>query len=1205
MPRRDDITTILIIGSGPIVIGQGCEFDYSGAQACKSLRDEGYRVVLVNSNPATIMTDPAFSDRTYIEPITPESVEKILIKERALGHPIDAVLPTLGGQTALNCACALFDQGILDKHDAELIGATRQVIHRAEDRQEFSQVCAQIGLKTPESQTVENLDEAEKFLEQVGLPAIIRPAFTLGGWGGGIAYNIEEFRELVTRGLRASMIGQVQVDRSLIGWKEYELEVVRDKNDNCVIVCGIENIDAMGVHTGDSITVAPILTLTDKEYQVLRDASIDIMRTVGVETGGSNVQFAVNPNPEPGPDGVKPFEFVVVEMNPRVSRSSALASKATGFPIAKIAAKLAIGYSLDELRNDITGSTSACFEPSIDYIVTKMPRWTFEKFPEADETLTTQMKSVGEAMAIGRTLKESLQKVIRSMEVKRFGLGLDRNDKWLAAVRAVEHDQLALDASGSNAPSTGLRTADGAPIEWPIDVDKLTRKLMVPSQGRMYYIRYALKMGWSVDRVCEMTRIDPFFIDQIAQLVSFEDTLCKFNTLGEVPREVLQEAKQLGYSDAQLANLYLGTISTETILQVRRHRQELGIECVYKLVDTCAAEFEAVTPYFYSTYQPGFSRVGDDGQSVEIAPECELRERLGRSALRVDDSALDQQSPPNISNSIASARRADLHEGEPKEKVIILGGGPNRIGQGIEFDYCCVHAAFAAQELGYDAVMINSNPETVSTDYDTSDLLFFEPLTLEDVLNVVERLGVHDASAIKGLVVQFGGQTPLNLAHGLAAAGAPLLGTPLDSIDRAEDRDRFDSLLDKLNLKRPASGIARSFDESLAIARRIGYPVLVRPSYVLGGRGMEICPDEKSLHHYMATAVDVSELDNAPILIDKFLDGAIEVDVDVVADFSTSPDHEGGGSDRQALVCAVMEHIEHAGVHSGDSTCTTPPNSLRRGVVKEIREIARNLAAELRVCGLMNVQMAVKDDEIYIIEVNPRASRTVPFVGKAKGVPWASIAAKAMLGESLASQDAHEVIDSGTFAVKAPVFPFQKFPGVDFVLGPEMRSTGEVMGLDVSLPIAYLKALLSSGVSLPREGGVFISVRQADKPEITDVTRSLLAMGFKVYTTPGTGEVLSRHGMRPQILQKIGAGARPNVIDLMQDGQIALVINTPTRTGWQTDEGRIRATAVRLGIPMLTTAAAASSAVRAIEALRAGYWDVAALQDHMPANAHV
>ncbi|MCL4221474.1 MAG: carbamoyl-phosphate synthase large subunit [Phycisphaerales bacterium] len=1190
MPRRDDIHTILIIGSGPIVIGQGCEFDYSGAQACKSLRDEGYRVVLVNSNPATIMTDPAFSDRTYIEPITPETVEKILAREKDLGSPVDAILPTLGGQTALNCACALYDSGVLDRFGVELIGANRQVIHRAEDRQAFADVCQAIGLATPESRTVTTLAQAEEFVQKIGLPAIIRPAFTLGGWGGGIAYNNDEFQELVTRGLRASMIGQVQIDRSLIGWKEYELEVVRDRADNCVIVCGIENVDPMGVHTGDSITVAPILTLTDKEYQVLRDAALKIMRAVGVETGGSNVQFAVNPSPLPGRDGRKPFEFVVVEMNPRVSRSSALASKATGFPIAKIAAKLAIGYTLDELRNDITGSTSACFEPSIDYIVTKMPRWTFEKFPEADETLTTQMKSVGEAMAIGRTFKESLQKVIRSMEVKRFGLGLDRNDKWLAAVRAVEHKQLKLDTESGSAPATGLRTADGAPIEWPIELDKLTRKLTVPSQGRLYYIRYALKMGWSVERISQMTRIDPFFIDQIAQLVRFEDTLCRYQHLADVPREVLFEAKRLGYSDAQLANLYLGTISTKTILEVRWHRQRLGIECVYKLVDTCAAEFEAVTPYYYSTYQPGYERLGADGKTQMVRPECELRERLKRAG---------------------------------KEKVVILGGGPNRIGQGIEFDYCCVHAAFAARELGFESVMINSNPETVSTDYDTSDLLFFEPLTLEDVLNVVERLNGSDGvdaggkmppppakgpSRVKGLVVQFGGQTPLNLAHGLAAAGVPLLGTPLDSIDLAEDRDRFDHLLDKLKLQKPPSGIARSLDQAVEIARRVGFPVLVRPSYVLGGRGMEICPDERALRHYMATAVDVSGLDDAPILIDKFLDGATEVDVDVVADFSEhlSSASVGAASSRcsRALVCGVMEHIEHAGVHSGDSTCTIPPYALRKGLVEQIRKIARGLATELKVSGLMNVQLAVKDDDIYIIEVNPRASRTVPFVGKAKGVPWASVAAKVMMGVSLAEQGVHEVPETGAFAVKGPVFPFQKFPGVDFVLGPEMRSTGEVMGLDVSLPVALLKTLLAAGITLPREGGVFISVRKEDKPAIVDVTRSLMAMGFTAYTTPGTAEVLARHGLRTNVLQKIGAGARPNVIDLMQDGRIALVINTPTRTGWQTDEGRIRALAVRLGIPMLTTATAARAAVRAIEAQRAGVWDVAALQDYAGMSEH-
>lgn len=1139
MPRRDDLHTILLIGSGPIVIGQGCEFDYSGTQACKSLKDEGYRVVLVNSNPATIMTDPAFADRTYIEPITPESVRKIIEKEIELGTPIDAVLPTLGGQTALNCACEMSDQGIFDEYGIEMIGADRKIIHRAEDRQVFNDICEEIGLATPESKTVESLQEALGFAEEIGLPAIVRPAFTLGGWGGGIAYNRAEFEELVTRGLNASMIGQIQIDKSLIGWKEYELEVVRDKKDNCVVVCSIENIDAMGVHTGDSVTVAPSLTLTDKEYQFLRDASLKVMRAVGVETGGSNVQFAINPNPAPTADGSEPaFEFVVIEMNPRVSRSSALASKATGFPIAKIAAKLAVGYTLDELRNDITGTTSACFEPTIDYVVTKMPRWTFEKFPEADETLTTQMKSVGEAMAIGRTFKESLQKVIRSMELKRFGLGLDKNDNWLAAQRAVDG-----------------KKPDGSLVEWPINEDRLTRKLSVPSQGRFYFIRYAMKMGWSVDRINGLTNIDPFFLNQFKELVVFEDELTAVDSLEAVDRSLMQRAKELGYSDAQLSYLYLGSISSESILKVRSHRKSLGVEAVFKCVDTCAAEFEAVTPYYYSTYQSGSRKVLEDGTVQEVPPQCELRDRLSA-------------------------------ETDPNEKVIILGGGPNRIGQGIEFDYCCVHAAYAAQELGYDAVMINSNPETVSTDYDTSDLLFFEPLTLEDVLNVTEKLSAN----LKGTIVQYGGQTPLNLAHGLNEAGVPMLGTGLEAIDRAEDRDQFDQLLTKLDLKRPGSGIARSINESIEIAGRIGYPVLVRPSYVLGGRGMEICSDEKSLRHYMTTAVDVSGLDDAPILIDQFLDSATELDVDVVADF----DLDGNGS---AFVAAVMEHIEQAGVHSGDSTCMIPTTTIRPAVLEQVKDTARKLAEELKVCGLMNVQMAIKDDIVYIIEVNPRASRTVPYAGKSKGVAWASVAAKAMMGVPLSEQGTKEIPDAGYFTVKAPVFPFRKFPGVDFVLGPEMRSTGEVMGVDVSLPTAYLKAMESAGVSLPKEGGVFVSVRQEDKPEMIPVVRSLMAMGFTVFTTQGTADELARHGLRPKVLQKIQAGARPNVIDLMQNGEIQLVINTPTRTGWQTDEGRIRATAVRLGIPMITTATAAGQAVHAIEALRAGFWGVHALQD--------
>ncbi len=1222
MPKRTDIKTILVFGSGPIVIGQGCEFDYSGTQACKALRSEGYRIVLINSNPATIMTDPAFSDRTYIEPITPEAVRKVIKKEQARGQKIDAVLPTLGGQTALNCACKLWDNGTLQEFGIEMIGASREIIHRAEDRQIFKEICEKIGLRLPKAKTVTTLAAAEEFLKEIGLPAIIRPAFTLGGTGGGIAYNLDEYRDIVSRGLAASMIGQVQIDQSVIGWKEFELEVIRDKKDNCIIVCGIENIDPMGVHTGDSITVAPILTLTDKEYQAMRDAAIAVMRAVGVETGGSNVQFAVNPSPKPGPDGKKPFEMVVVEMNPRVSRSSALASKATGFPIAKIAAKLAVGYTLDELRNDITGTTSACFEPAIDYIVTKIPRWTFEKFPEADETLTTQMKSVGEAMAIGRTFKESFQKAIRSMEVKRFGFGLDKNDKWLAAMRAVEKGDLLLDVSPGAKSPTGLRTADGQAIEWPIPLDKLARKLSVPCVGRPYYIRYAFKMGWTIEKVHDLSNIDPFFLDQMKQLVEFEDELCTFRSLNDVPRNVLFRAKELGYSDAQLANLYFGDIKDETILKVRARRQSLGIEPVYKMVDTCAAEFEAVTPYYYSTYETGTKP---------------------RSHEATKGKGLDASMPLALMPSADDEIRIT-----EKKKVIILGGGPNRIGQGIEFDYCCCHAAFAARELGFESVMINSNPETVSTDYDTSDLLFFEPLTLEDVLNVVERLNRTplvgtppgtsslrnsvSPSLVHGLIVQFGGQTPLNLAHGLVKAGCPIIGTSVDSIDTAEDRERFDEILERLNISRPPSGIARSLDEAVVVANRIGYPVLVRPSYVLGGRGMEVCSDEKTLRNYVGTALKLSGVDDAPVLIDRFLDSAIECDVDVVADFGTldlrtnpgGPDLRAGlaassppqakppGSEiratkpptGRAVICGLMEHIEQAGIHSGDSSCTIPAYSLPRHMQKRIREIAHQLAHALRVNGLMNVQLAIKDD-VFILEVNPRASRTAPFVSKARHTPWPAIAAKVMMGQSLDELKVHETepTDAEGFAVKESVFPFSKFPGVDVVLGPEMRSTGEVMGLDLSFPVAFAKAQMATGAELPRSGGVFLSVRESDRAAILEVARSLLAMGFKVYTTEGTGELLKRHNLAVKVLQKIGAGARPNVLDLMHNKEINLVINTPTRTGWQTDEGRIRATTVRLGIPMISTAAAAQASVRAIEALRAGDWDVVALQDYKPAKA--
>jgi carbamoyl-phosphate synthase large subunit len=1016
---------------------------------------------------------------------------------------------------------------------------------------------------------VRSLDEAWSFLGEISLPAIIRPAFTLGGTGGGIAYNRAEFEELVRRGLQASMIGEIQIDESLLGWKEYELEVIRDRNDNCIIVCGIENIDPMGVHTGDSITVAPILTLTDKEYQRMRDAAIAILRAVGVETGGSNVQFAVNPRP-PGAG-----DMVVVEMNPRVSRSSALASKATGFPIAKVAAKLAVGYTLDELRNDITGTTSACFEPSIDYVVVKMPRWTFEKFPEADETLTTQMKSVGEAMSIGRTFKEALQKAIRSMEVKRFGLGLDKNDKWLAATRATP-GRPALPGA-----------ADGSILEWPIPGDRLIRKLSVPSQGRLYYIRYAIKMGWPLEKIHELTRIDPWFLDQIAQLCEFEDVLCSYARLEDVPPDILARAKELGYSDPQLANLYLGDITTRTILTVRAHRKRLSIEPVYKLVDTCAAEFEAATPYYYSTYETGQSAPAPvPAPAPALASALDGRER-GEDEIRIS----------------------------PRQKIIILGGGPNRIGQGIEFDYCCCQASFASREMGLESVMINSNPETVSTDYDTSDLLFFEPLTLEDVLNVTERLnggGVdvpdrfsRGGGLVAGVIVQFGGQTPLNLAHGLVAAGVPLIGTGLDSIDLAEDRERFKAMLDELGLQQPRSGSAYSMDEAVAIAGNIGYPVLVRPSYVLGGRGMETCFDEESLRRYMRTAVDVSELAHAPVLIDRFLSEAIEVDVDVVADFRPPASTASGqimldGDPPRALVCGVMEHIEEAGVHSGDSMCTIPPFSLPAALVASIRDQARRLAEHLHVRGLMNVQMAIKDGAIYILEVNPRASRTVPFVAKAKGVPWANIAARVMMGASLASLGAREVPDTGFYSVKAPVFPFGKFPGVDVILGPEMRSTGEVMGQDPALAVALAKAHMAAGLHLPVAGHVFLSVRDTDKPHCVEIARQLAAAGFTLLSTAGTYALLASHGVEAIRLPKVSEGTRPNILDRLASGEVHLILNTHTRKGAATDEGKIRAMAVRAGIPMITTITGARAAVQAITALRRGTWTVAAMQDYFP-----
>jgi carbamoyl-phosphate synthase large subunit len=1180
MPKRTDIRCILIIGSGPIVIGQGCEFDYSGVQACRALKEEGYRIVLINSNPATIMTDPQFADATYIEPITPEAVEKILELESKGQTPVDAVLPTLGGQTGLNTAMACYDKGIFTKYGVEMIGANRQAIFRGEDRQVFKDLMIQIGLKVPRSGVVHTLEEGKKVLADIGLPLIIRPAFTLGGTGGGIAYNTEEFDQIVQRGIDASPVNEVLIEESVLGWKEFEMEVMRDKNDNAIIICSIENVDPMGVHTGDSITVAPIQTLTDKEYQRMRDASIAVIRAVGVETGGSNIQFAINPD-----DG----DMIVVEMNPRVSRSSALASKATGYPIAKLAAKLAVGYTLDELPNYITSKknkdgkwdyyTSACFEPTIDYCVIKIPRWTFEKFPDADETLTTQMKSVGEAMAIGRTFKEALQKGIRSMEVKRFGFGLDANDDWLNAQR-------------------------GKPAEWPVPEEKLRRKLAVPSQGRLYYIRYAMKMGWSIDRIYELTKIDKWFLAQMKQLVEFEDEL---QTRGKeyfdlywikgtngIIDDIIRRAKQWGYSDIQLAHIW-----NTTPAKIRLLRTQAMVQPVYKLVDTCAAEFEASTPYYYSTYETLYYSL--DLKSGKIDAEHQMK-CSGEDEIRLAD----------------------------KPKVIIIGGGPNRIGQGIEFDYCCVQAAFAMKELGLESVMINSNPETVSTDYDTSDLLFFEPLTHEDILNVCERLNggpfasatpspstpgegrgegsfspslgtpgegkgggrsANSRNLVQGVIVQFGGQTPLNLARGLKEAGVPILGTTVDSLDTAGDREQFRSLVQKLNLRQPENGIARSLSEAREIAQKIGYPVLVRPSFVLGGRAMEIVSDEQQLNYYMANAIDASTIANAPILIDKFLDAATECDVDCLADFDPSGKSEAG----QAIVIGVMEHIEEAGIHSGDSACALPPYSLSKEIIEKMKSQTRSFAKALRVRGLMNVQYAIKDDEIYIIEVNPRASRTVPFVSKAQGQPFAKIAAKVIAGKSLAELGITEPIPPKHVSVKEVVFPFSKFPGVDIILGPEMRSTGEVMGIDADFPHAFAKSQIAAGTLLPTTGNVYISVRNEDKKSAVPIAKAFAEMGFKILATAGTFDVLSAEKISATRISKLAEG-RPNINDFIKNGQVQLIINTPTKKGPTTDEGKIRAMAVASRIPILTTITAGSAAALAIKALQSGGWGVKPLQ---------
>jgi carbamoyl-phosphate synthase large subunit len=1107
MPKRTDIKKILLIGSGPIVIGQACEFDYSGTQACKALREEGYTVVLVNSNPATIMTDPGMADRTYIEPVQWEVVAKIIERERP-----DALLPTLGGQTGLNTAMDLHRHGMLEKFGVQMIGANPAAIEKAEDREKFKAAMLKIGLDVPQSGVARSLADGQVILKTVGLPCVLRPSFTLGGTGGGIAYNREEFNDLIARGLDLSPVCEVLIEESVIGWKEYELEVMRDKADNVVIVCSIENFDPMGVHTGDSITVAPIQTLTDKEYQRMRDAAISIIREIGVETGGSNIQFAVNPR-----DG----HMVAIEMNPRVSRSSALASKATGFPIAKIAAKLAVGYRLDELRNDITRETPACFEPTIDYVVTKVPRFAFEKFPDADATLTTQMKSVGETMAIGRTFKESLQKALRGLETGHFGLGCDRNDRW----------------GTSRQP----------------DLNEISGKLATPNAERIWYIRYAMKAGLTVEDIHQRTHIDRWFLHHIREILQMEDRLracpgLEAAAVAEGRLPLLLEAKQYGYSDRQLAHIWRAGES-----EVRAVRLAHGIEPTFKLVDTCAAEFEAFTPYYYSAYETPIRVLKSEIRN----PKSE--QDISDFGFRISDLE-DETRPP-----------------KDKDCIMILGGGPNRIGQGIEFDYCCCQAAFALREAGFDTIMVNSNPETVSTDYDTSDHLFFEPLTAEDVLNICDRMKP------KGLIVQFGGQTPLNLAKALETAGAPIIGTSVDSIDIAEDRERFGVLIERLGLKQPANGTATILQEGVLAARRIGYPVLVRPSYVLGGRGMEIVYDEAAFRGYVERAFEVSP--GKPVLIDKFLDAAIEVDVDCLCDGN------------RTLIGGVMQHIEEAGIHSGDSACVIPPHSLPRDVVEEIKRQTREMARELQVRGLMNLQFAVsRDGTVYVLEVNPRASRTVPFVSKATGIPLARAAALVMVGKTLDELGLFEEVVPTHYSIKESVFPFNKFPGVDIILGPEMRSTGEVMGIDDSFPMAFAKSQMGANAPLPRQGTVFVSVADRDKQEVVPIAKSLAEMGYQIISTRGTAKALRAVGITVREVPKLQEG-RPNLIDLMKNHQVALVMNTPSGQGMRTDEGKIRAAAVGNGVTCITTLAAAHAAVEACRALREKELTVMSIQE--------
>ena len=1088
MPKRTDIQSILIIGAGPIVIGQACEFDYSGTQACKALKAEGYRIILVNSNPATIMTDPELADATYVEPITPEIVAKIIAAERP-----DALLPTMGGQTALNTALALHKQGVLGEYGVEMIGARAEAIDKAEDRQLFREAMKKIGLETPRSMLAHNMAEAQAALEYVRLPAIIRPSFTLGGTGGGVAYNREEFFDIVERGLDASPTHQVLIEESVLGWKEFEMEVVRDKADNCIIVCSIENVDPMGVHTGDSITVAPALTLTDKEYQIMRAASFAVLREIGVETGGSNVQFAVNPA-----DG----RLVVIEMNPRVSRSSALASKATGFPIAKVAAKLAVGYTLDELENDITGgATPAAFEPTIDYIVTKIPRFAFEKFPGADSTLTTSMKSVGEVMAIGRTFAESLQKALRSLETGLTGL-----------------DDIEFEGLGQGDDNNVIRAALGT-----------------PAPDRILKVAQALRLGVDHEQVHASCKIDPWFIERLQEIVDMEARVIAH---GLPPTaEQFRALKAMGFSDARLAKL-----AGLTEAEVRRRRKDLGVEPVYKRIDTCAAEFASPTAYMYSTYERG----------LVDKPECE-------------------------------AQPSD------REKIIILGGGPNRIGQGIEFDYCCCHACFALTEAGYETIMVNCNPETVSTDYDTSDRLYFEPLTAEDVLEIIRT--EQSNGKLKGVIVQFGGQTPLKLASALEEAGVPILGTSPDAIDLAEDRDRFKALIDKLRLRQAESGIARSPAEARAVADSIGYPVMIRPSYVLGGRAMEVVRDGAELDRYVArlsaTLDRPSELvvsERRPLLIDRYLSDAIEVDVDCIAD----------GKD--TFVAGIMEHIEEAGIHSGDSACALPPHSLDAETIAELERQTRELALALNVVGLMNVQFAIKNGEVYILEVNPRASRTVPFVAKVIGLPIARIAAQVMAGRPLASFELKQrKLDH--IGVKEAVFPFARFVGVDPILGPEMRSTGEVMGLDRDFAMAFGKSQIASGQALPTSGTVFVSVKDSDKDRIVAPVRGLVEMGFRIVATRGTKRHLEQHGVPCTLVNKVLEG-RPHVVDAMKNGEISIVFNTTEGARALADSKDIRRTALLNHIPYYTTLAGAIAVTRAIKALQSDTLKVAPLQSY-------